>query len=118
MTRRKGELSAAGIDRGWPHQVALPADQVTGANYNIVHGSKRLRSYVRSVVAVTHDRCQDGFRNASSKQEGGMKPPLGRPECLASWDRSITPSAPSSASFGLQREAHCAIAPNVKLRIS
>jgi hypothetical protein len=59
-----------------------------------------------------------GFRNASSKQEGGMKPPLGRPECLASWDRSITPSAPSSASFGLQREAHCAIAPNVKLRIS
>jgi hypothetical protein len=38
MTRRKGELSAAGIDRGWPHQVALPADQVTGANYNIVHG--------------------------------------------------------------------------------
>jgi hypothetical protein len=43
-----------------------------------------------------------------------MKPPLGRPECLASWDRSITPSAPSSASFGLQREAHCAIAPNVR----
>jgi hypothetical protein len=25
MTRRKGELTAAGIDRGWPHQVALPA---------------------------------------------------------------------------------------------
>jgi hypothetical protein len=36
--RRKGELSAAGIDRGWPHQVALPADQVTGAKFDIVHG--------------------------------------------------------------------------------
>jgi len=23
--RRKGELSPAGIDRGWPHQVALPS---------------------------------------------------------------------------------------------
>ena len=23
--RRKGELSAAGIDRGWPHQVVVPA---------------------------------------------------------------------------------------------
>jgi hypothetical protein len=22
---RKGELSAAGVDRGWPHQVAIPA---------------------------------------------------------------------------------------------
>jgi hypothetical protein len=31
-------------------------------------GSKRLRSYVRSVDAAAHDRCQDGFRNASSKQ--------------------------------------------------
>jgi hypothetical protein len=37
MTRRKGELSPAGIDHGWPHQVALPADQVTGANYKTVH---------------------------------------------------------------------------------
>lgn len=37
MTRRKGELSGAGIDRGWPYQVALPAGQVTGANFNIVH---------------------------------------------------------------------------------
>jgi hypothetical protein len=25
MGRRKGELSAAGIDSGWPHQVVLPA---------------------------------------------------------------------------------------------
>jgi hypothetical protein len=28
VTRRKGELSPAQIDRGWPHQVALPSSQV------------------------------------------------------------------------------------------
>jgi hypothetical protein len=31
-----------------------------------------LRSYVRSVRAVTYDRCQDGFRSASSKQYSGF----------------------------------------------
>jgi hypothetical protein len=30
---RKGELSKAMIDAGWPHQVALPACRCTGANY-------------------------------------------------------------------------------------
>ena len=34
--------------------------------------SDRLRSYVRSVVAVAHDRCQDGFRDARSKQCSGF----------------------------------------------
>src|SRR5260370_27302256 len=34
--------------------------------------SDRLRSYVRSVVAVAHDRCQDGFRDARSKQPNGV----------------------------------------------
>src|SRR5262245_17432325 len=33
MTRRKGELSKAAIDSGWPHQVALRADQCVGAEY-------------------------------------------------------------------------------------
>jgi hypothetical protein len=28
MGRRKGELTSAGIDQGWPHQVALPSTQV------------------------------------------------------------------------------------------
>src|SRR5262249_44822221 len=55
-------------------------------------GSKRLRSYVRSVDAVAHDRCQDGARDASSKQVGDAGAPLDPAECLASWDRSITPS--------------------------
>jgi hypothetical protein len=30
MTRRKGELSKSTIDREWPHQVALRADECTG----------------------------------------------------------------------------------------
>ena len=37
-----------------------------------VRGSDRLRSYVRSVIAVAHDRCQDGFRDASSKQRSDL----------------------------------------------
>src|SRR5712671_1666006 len=35
MTRRKGEITPSTIDREWPHQVALPADQVAGKNYSI-----------------------------------------------------------------------------------
>jgi hypothetical protein len=32
---RKGELTAAAIDRGWPHQVALREAACTGANHKI-----------------------------------------------------------------------------------
>ena len=35
---RKGELSRAEIDRGWPYQVALPAEATVGARYDVVHG--------------------------------------------------------------------------------
>jgi hypothetical protein len=38
MVRRKGELTAAGIDRGWPHQVALPASACEGGGYKTIHG--------------------------------------------------------------------------------
>jgi len=37
MVRRKGELSPAGIDRGWPHQVALPADECRGTHFRTLH---------------------------------------------------------------------------------
>jgi hypothetical protein len=37
MSRRKGELTGAVIDREWPHQVVLLADQVLGKNYTVVH---------------------------------------------------------------------------------
>jgi hypothetical protein len=34
----EGELSPAQIDRGWPHQVAVPAKISVGERYKIVHG--------------------------------------------------------------------------------
>jgi hypothetical protein len=37
MTRRKGELSSRMIDREWPHQVALPADQVMGDKHRVTY---------------------------------------------------------------------------------
>src|SRR4051812_22849468 len=36
MSRRKGELSSFAMDRGWPHQVILPADACTGQNSKII----------------------------------------------------------------------------------
>jgi hypothetical protein len=38
MVYRKGELSKAQIDRGWPYQVALRADRCTGAQYDVIDG--------------------------------------------------------------------------------
>jgi hypothetical protein len=35
--RRKGELSPAGIDRGWPHKVALPARFCKNGGYKEIH---------------------------------------------------------------------------------
>ena len=35
--RRKGELSAAAIDRGWPHQIVLPARFCEGGGYKEIH---------------------------------------------------------------------------------
>lgn len=41
MVYRKGELSPAGVDRGWPHQVVPPESTVKGPHYNVVRGSCR-----------------------------------------------------------------------------
>jgi hypothetical protein len=37
MVYRKGELSGHAVDREWPHQVALRAEQVAGKQYDVVH---------------------------------------------------------------------------------
>ena len=37
MSRRKGELRAAGIDRHWPHQVALRAEHCRGTQFRTLH---------------------------------------------------------------------------------
>ena len=38
MVYRKGELSKAAIDRGWPYQIALPEERYVGPRYPVVHG--------------------------------------------------------------------------------
>jgi hypothetical protein len=39
MSRRKGELTTAKLERDWPHHVALPAEKVRGlANSETVRG--------------------------------------------------------------------------------
>lgn len=35
MSRRKGELTPAGVDRGWPYQVALPSDKCNYKDHEI-----------------------------------------------------------------------------------
>lgn len=37
MSRRKGELTSAGIDQGWPYQVALAARLCRGDRYYTIH---------------------------------------------------------------------------------
>jgi hypothetical protein len=37
MIYRKGELSLAMVDRGWPYQVALPAGASNGGAYKAIH---------------------------------------------------------------------------------
>jgi len=34
--RRKGELSPSRIDREWPHQIMLPAEECLGQQYSII----------------------------------------------------------------------------------
>ena len=34
--RRKGELSPSRVDREWPHQIMLPADECLGQQYNVI----------------------------------------------------------------------------------
>jgi hypothetical protein len=38
MSRRKGEVTSREIDRRYPHQVAIRADQCAGKNHEAVHG--------------------------------------------------------------------------------
>ena len=74
----------------------------------------RLRSYVRSVVAVAHDRCQDGFRDASSKHNRGIGKSDGFHGVSRVWDRSITLICIVSSKLRPQREGGCSRVERVK----
>ena len=54
--RRKGELSGAAIDRGWPHQVALAARLCERDGYNEMHQFCRHLTLCSRGHALYHDR--------------------------------------------------------------
>jgi hypothetical protein len=37
VSRRRGELSGSEVDRGWPYQVALRAEDCRGTQYRTLH---------------------------------------------------------------------------------
>lgn len=51
--RRKGELSPAGVDHGWPHQVAL--ELVIGHGFGSLHAMGPLSSLCSRGHEVAHD---------------------------------------------------------------
>ena len=53
--RRRGELSAAAIDRGWPHQVVLPARLCERGGYNEIHEFCRDLTLCTRGHALYHD---------------------------------------------------------------
>jgi hypothetical protein len=55
MGRRKGELTSGRIDREWPHQVAVPADDVLGKNNVAAHDFCRELSLCERGHAVWRD---------------------------------------------------------------
>lgn len=55
MVYRKGELSPSGVDRGWPHQVAVPATVSLGNGYNIVRDFCKDLSLCRRGHTVVHE---------------------------------------------------------------
>src|ERR1700730_14909331 len=58
------------------------------------------------VSAIGHDRWPRWFPRHEFQTVTRYRIPLGRTECLTSWDRPTTPSAPSLASAGLS-ESRC-----------
>ena len=55
MSRRKGELTTAAIDRGWPHQVAVPATQCMGSHGRFMDAFCLDRSMCERHHSVFHE---------------------------------------------------------------
>jgi hypothetical protein len=53
--RRKGELSPADIDRGWPFQIVLPARFCEGGGYKEIHDFCKNMTLCDRGHAVFHD---------------------------------------------------------------
>jgi hypothetical protein len=55
MIYRKGELSAAMVDRDWPHQVALPASASANGGYQVIHALCKDLSLCPRGHSVVHE---------------------------------------------------------------
>lgn len=55
MIYRKGELSPAMIDRGWPYQAALPASACENGGYKAIHTFCEILSLCPHGHAVFHE---------------------------------------------------------------
>ena len=54
--RRKGELSPAAVDQGWPHQVALPARFCERGGYQEIHDFCKDLTLCNRGHSVFHDK--------------------------------------------------------------
>src|SRR5712691_13254365 len=68
--------------------------------------SDRLRLYVRPVFAVAEDRWPRWGPRREVQTYWRCRAPMGPTECLASWDRSITPSTAASFPAFAAGDAH------------
>ena len=93
--RRKGELSSAAIDHGWPHQVVLPARMCERGGYNEIHQFCRDLTLGSRGHALYHDgHCFKEVADAQKFMErfGGEKfdpAERGRGTNWARWRKAI-----------------------------
>ena len=103
--RRKGELSAAGIDRGWPQQVVLPARLCERDGYNEIHEFCRDLTLCSRGHALYHDGqwfhvyCFKEQSDAQKFIDRFGAAPMGRREKNSACRTGAFPSLPPSAEL-------------------
>ena len=64
--RRRGELSPAGIDRGWPYQVVLPARFCENGDYKEIHD---FCDGLGLCTAATPSTTANGYASSTTKND-------------------------------------------------
>jgi hypothetical protein len=81
MTYRKGELSPAMIDRGWPHQVGLPASACEHGGYKLSTPSARDCRFAR--VAIRFSMKASGSTSTALPSRSDWNKPPTEPMLVA-----------------------------------